>query len=172
MMNLAGRIRMLIDILREEDIGEIEVRNWFWGIRVSRHAPSAVSGAEESTARGEAAAPGPVATESVATESPAGEVSAPETPAGEQPAAESAREGLETIVSPMVGTFYRSAGPGKEPFIEVGSRVETGQVLCIIEAMKLMNEIEAERGGIIREVLVEDRQPVEFGQPLFLVESA
>jgi acetyl-CoA carboxylase biotin carboxyl carrier protein len=81
-------------------------------------------------------------------------------------------EGLEEFVSPMVGTFYRSAGPGKDAFISEGSRVETGQVLCIIEAMKLMNEIEAEKGGVIRRILVEDSQPVEFGQPLFLIESA
>ena len=72
----------------------------------------------------------------------------------------------------MVGTFYRSAGPGTDPFISEGSLVETGQVLCIIEAMKLMNEIEAEKSGVIRKILVTDSQPVEFGQPLFLVESA
>ena len=87
-------------------------------------------------------------------------------------AGESEEEGLEEILSPMVGTFYRSAGPEMDPFIAEGSRVETGQVLCIIEAMKLMNEIETEKSGVIRKILVEDSQPVEFGQPLFLMDSA
>jgi acetyl-CoA carboxylase biotin carboxyl carrier protein len=161
MMAISDRIRELIQILRDEDLDEIEVRSWFSGIRVTRRK-------------------GAVAAE-IPREAPAAEVK----PAGEPapaaaepepaPAPEPAPvedEGLEEFVSPMVGTFYRSAGPETDPFVSEGTRVDTGQVLCIIEAMKLMNEIEAEKSGVIRKILVEDAQPVEFGQPLFLVESA
>ncbi|MCK4237356.1 MAG: acetyl-CoA carboxylase biotin carboxyl carrier protein, partial [Candidatus Krumholzibacteria bacterium] len=80
--------------------------------------------------------------------------------------------GLKQIVSPMVGTFYMASNPQAEPFVHEGKRVEIGEILCTIEAMKLMNEIESEMSGIVRKVLVKDAQPVEYGQPLFLVESA
>jgi len=158
MMALSDRIRRLIDILRAEDLDEIEVRNWFSGIRIVRRRDSSAAPKAE-TAVGEQAA----------EDAPSVPAPAPEPEPAPIPAED---EGFEQIVSPMVGTFYRSAGPGKDPFIEIGSHVETGQVLCIIEAMKLMNEIEAERSGVIRKILVKDAQPVEFGQPLFLVESA
>jgi acetyl-CoA carboxylase biotin carboxyl carrier protein len=77
---------------------------------------------------------------------------------------------LKEIKSPMVGTFYKSPEPGADPYVKVGNRVTTGQTVCIIEAMKIMNEIEAELGGVVREVLVDDAQPVEFGQVLFRVD--
>ena len=157
-MSLADRIRKLIEILRSEDLDEIEVRTWFTGIRVARR-------------RGTLSTP----VDTQIDREPSAEVaSAEEIPAPEPDAAagESEEEGLEEILSPMVGTFYRSAGPEMDPFIAEGSRVETGQVLCIIEAMKLMNEIETEKSGVIRKILVEDSQPVEFGQPLFLMDSA
>ncbi len=158
-MALSDRIKRLIQILREEDLDEIEVRNWFSGIRIARRrGASQAALAEDVREEPEAEAVPPAA-------------ELPEPPAAVE-AEPSGDEGLEEIVSPMVGTFYRSAGPEVGPFISEGSRVEIGQVLCIIEAMKLMNEIEAEQGGIIRKILVEDSQPVEFGQPLFLVESA
>jgi acetyl-CoA carboxylase biotin carboxyl carrier protein len=99
--------------------------------------------------------------------------SAPEPKSGETKASESAKqENLLTIKSPMIGTFYRQAGPGKPLFASVGDEVEVGQVVCIIEAMKLFNEIESEVAGKIVKVLVEDASPVEFDQPLFLVEPA
>jgi acetyl-CoA carboxylase biotin carboxyl carrier protein len=153
-MALSDRIRKLIGILKEEDLNEIEVRTWFSSIRVVRR------GGVSSAATVDEPQEQPV---------PETKLPEPEPQVAEVPAQE---DGLEEIVSPMVGTFYRSAGPEKGPFIGVGSRVETGQVLCIIEAMKLMNEIEAEKSGVIRKILAEDSQPVEFGQPLFLVESA
>ncbi len=153
-MALSDRIRKLIGILKEEDLNEIEVRTWFSSIRVVRR------GGVSSAATADEPQEQPV---------PETKLPEPEPQVAEVPAQE---DGLEEIVSPMVGTFYRSAGPEKGPFIGVGSRVETGQVLCIIEAMKLMNEIEAEKSGVIRKILAEDSQPVEFGQPLFLVESA
>lgn len=146
-MSVADRIRKLVDILRAEDLDEIEVRTWFTGIRVARR-------------RGALSPPGAASVEETSTPEPA------------DAAAVAEEEGLEEILSPMVGTFFRSAGPDKDPFTSEGSRVETGQVLCIIEAMKLMNEIETEKSGVIRKILVEDSQPVEFGQPLFLMDSA
>ncbi len=90
-------------------------------------------------------------------------------PPGESAAAPAADDGLKTIDSPMVGTFYRSPKPGAPAFVEVGSQVAPGKTLCIVEAMKLMNEIEAEIGGTIVEILVENGQPVQFGQPLFKI---
>ncbi|MBN1165431.1 MAG: acetyl-CoA carboxylase biotin carboxyl carrier protein [Candidatus Krumholzibacteriota bacterium] len=89
-----------------------------------------------------------------------------------QMAAPAPEEKVDEVLSPMVGTFYRAMKPDSEPFVSVGTTVEVGQVLCIIEAMKLMNEIEAEGNYVIRKILVENAQPVEYGQPLFLVESA
>jgi acetyl-CoA carboxylase biotin carboxyl carrier protein len=86
------------------------------------------------------------------------------------PAAAPAPSNLAEIKSPMVGTFYSSPEPGAEPYLKVGSRVSAGQVVCIIEAMKIMNEIESEVSGVVREVLLENSQPVEFGQPLFRVD--
>jgi len=84
--------------------------------------------------------------------------------------APSEEETLHTITSPLVGTFYRSSSPDSSPFVEVGSKVEKGQVICIIEAMKIMNEIESDVSGIVRKILVENGQPVEYGEPLFLIE--
>lgn len=78
-------------------------------------------------------------------------------------------QGLITVTSPIVGTFYRSPSPGAPPFVEVGTKVKKGQILCIIEAMKLMNEIESEFEGTIVKIFVEDKQPVEYGKPLFLI---
>jgi len=130
-MRLYKRIKQLIDILDEEGIDEIEVRSFWTTVRVAR------SGSRVSHAR---------------TETPP-TVSAPETDTAEQ-AFSGADFNLEKIVSPMVGTFYESPNPDADPFVFEGKRVERGEVLCIIEAMKLMNEIEAEKSGIIRKILV------------------
>src|SRR6266566_4527353 len=91
-------------------------------------------------------------------------------PVGTAPSGALPKSQLVEIKSPMVGTFYAAPEPGAEPYIKAGSRVATGQVVCIIEAMKIMNEIEAEVAGLVREVCVENAQPVEFGQPLFRVD--
>ncbi len=96
----------------------------------------------------------------------------PEPATTEEAAGEDACPGCVEITAPIVGTFYRKPAPDAEPFVEVGDRVEKGQVVCIIEAMKLFNEIESEVSGVIRKILVEDGEPVEYGQPLFLVEPA
>ncbi len=145
-MKLRKRIRELIDILDAEGIDEIEVRTLWSAVRVARRRSHPAHARTET--------------------SPAAEPEEnPTEPAG-------ADLDLEKIVSPMVGTFYRSPNPETEPFVFEGKRVERGEVICIIEAMKLMNEIEAEKSGIIRKILVQDAEPVEYGQPLFLVESA
>lgn len=94
------------------------------------------------------------------------ETSQPQTETEEEDA-----DHLETITSPIVGTFYRSPSPDSDPFVEVGDDVKEGDTVCIVEAMKIMNEIESEKTGVIREVLVEDAQPVEFEQPLFKIET-
>lgn len=90
-------------------------------------------------------------------------------PAASVPSSAAKEEKGKTINSPFVGTFYRSPSPGVDPYVKEGSRIETGDVICIIEAMKLMNEIEAEVSGVVLKILVENGQPVEFGEPLFLV---
>ncbi|HVK53817.1 MAG TPA: acetyl-CoA carboxylase biotin carboxyl carrier protein [Burkholderiales bacterium] len=89
-------------------------------------------------------------------------------PVVEAPPAPAAPEG-HVIKSPMVGTFYRASSPGSTPFVEIGQDVKEGQTLCIIEAMKLLNEIESDKGGVVKQVLVENGQPVEYGQPLFII---
>jgi acetyl-CoA carboxylase biotin carboxyl carrier protein len=112
-----------------------------------------------------AAAPAVIATPVVASAAPA---AAPAV-AAEPAAAPVAAEDTRTINSPMVGTFYRAPSPGAKPFADVGQKVKAGDTVCIIEAMKLLNEIETEYDGVIKEILVENGQPVEFGQPLFVI---
>ena len=95
---------------------------------------------------------------------------APAVAAAPVAAAPAAVDATKTIESPIVGTFYRSSAPGAEPMVKVGSKVDPETVVCIVEAMKVMNEIKAEKSGIVKEILVENGQPVEFGQPLFILE--
>jgi acetyl-CoA carboxylase biotin carboxyl carrier protein len=142
----------LVELLRASpEVGSIEVKGWFGtGVVVTRTGSSYSNG------------PAPV------YHAPAGHapVAAPETPAAAKPAASALKE----IKSPMVGTFYMAPEPGAEPYAKVGTRVSAGQTVCIIEAMKIMNEIEAELSGVIREVCVSDAHPVEFGQVLYRVD--
>jgi acetyl-CoA carboxylase biotin carboxyl carrier protein len=153
-------VKRLAQLLRETpEIGSIEVKGWFGtGVVITRTAAAA-----------------PVAPQPV-TMSPAVQASPPAPPTGETEAREAgsrapgATPHLKEIRSPMVGTFYKAPEPGAEPYIKVGNRVSPGQTVCIIEAMKIMNEIEAEIAGVVREVLVDDSQPVEFGQVLFRVD--
>jgi acetyl-CoA carboxylase biotin carboxyl carrier protein len=146
-------VRRLAQLLRESpEIGSIEVKGWFGtGVVITR------------TGNGVAAAP--------ASAPPAAHAAVPAGPTLDaRPAEIASAPALKEIRSPMVGTFYKSPEPGAEAYVKVGSRVTSGQTVCIIEAMKIMNEIEAEITGVIREVLVEDSQPVEFGQVLFRVD--
>ena len=150
-------MEQLIRILRESpEVGSIEIKGWFGrGIVITRNG-SGGSSAPVYHMPAPAAPP--------AHHEPHREAARSETP---PPAAAST---LKDIKSPMVGTFYKAPEPGAEPYVKVGSRVAAGQTVCIIEAMKIMNEIEAEISGVVREISVEDTQPVEFGTVLFRVD--
>lgn len=161
-------IAQLVKILKEApELGAIEVRRGLFGawssVRVSKAGPLSNAGGSHHVV---------VQTPPAAAHPPAGiggsGAGAGATAPGATPVA--APSNLVEIRSPMVGTFYSAPEPGAEPYIKAGSRVATGQVVCIIEAMKIMNEIESEVAGVVREVLVENAQPVEFGQPLYRVD--
>ncbi|HXU65976.1 MAG TPA: acetyl-CoA carboxylase biotin carboxyl carrier protein [Casimicrobiaceae bacterium] len=144
------KLKTLIDLVETSGIAELEIQEGEERVRITRasaHAPQPVMF--------QAPAPLPAA------------IAVASTPAVEARPAP-ADEG-HTVKSPMVGTFYRSASPGAAPFVEVGDSIAQGDTLCIVEAMKLMNEIEADAAGTIKAILVENGQPVEFGQPLFLI---
>ncbi len=150
-------VRKLVDLLRESpEIGSIELKGWFGtGVVITRTAHSGPGVVPASM-------PSAYPAVQVGVAPPAGPV---------PPSAEVApKSTLKEIRSPMVGTFYAAPEPGAEPYIKVGTRVSSGQTVCIIEAMKIMNEIEAELSGTIREVCIEDAQPVEFGQVLYRVD--
>jgi acetyl-CoA carboxylase biotin carboxyl carrier protein len=149
-------VRRLAQLLREApEIGSIEVKGWFGtGVVITRTTAAPV------------AVPMPVAHHP--GPAPAAAADQARLEAGARSAAPAAH--LKEIRSPMVGTFYKAPEPGAEPYIKVGNRVTAGQTVCVIEAMKIMNEIEAEITGVVREISVEDAQPVEFGQVLFRVD--
>ena len=151
------KLKTLIDLVAESGIAEIEVTEGEDKVRIVKHAPTMVAAAT--------AAPSTMAT---VMASPVSAPAAPgAAPTPEAPAPEPAKG--HVVKSPMVGTFYRSPSPGAKSFVEVGQTIKPGDTLCIIEAMKLLNEIEAEVAGEVREILVENGQPVEYGQPLFVI---
>ena len=147
------KLKTLIDLVQQSDIAELEITEGEEKVRISRF--------------GGASAP-----VMIAHSAPQQMVHLPAAdpvdaaPAAEAPPAEP--EG-HVVKSPMVGTFYRSSAPGSKPFVEVGSPIKSGETVCIIEAMKLLNEIEADSDGVIKAILVENGQPVEYGQPLFII---
>jgi acetyl-CoA carboxylase biotin carboxyl carrier protein len=143
------KIKTLIDLVSESNISELEIAEADGKVRIVKAAAPAAPAAPPTFHF--AAPPG-------AAPTPAAAESAPPALVG------------NVVKSPMVGTFYRSATPGADPFIEIGSVVKVGDPVCIIEAMKIMNEIEADAAGTIREILCENGQAVEFGQPLFVIE--
>ena len=147
------KLKKLIDLVEESGIAEIEVTEGEDKVRVTRTyaAPAATYAAPAPTYAAPAAA-APVAA-AVASEAAAPVVAA-----------------ANALKSPMVGTFYRSASPTSAAFVEEGQSVKVGDTLCIIEAMKLMNEIEADRAGVVKKILITDGQPVEYGEPLFIIE--
>lgn len=153
-------IQRLLDYIAKSPLAEVSIETE--GLKVSVKKNSAVASAPA------AAAPAPVAPAPAAVAPVA--AAAPAAPAA--PAAAPAADNLITIKSPMIGTFYRAAGPDKDNFVEIGTTVEPGKTVCIIEAMKLFNEIDSEVSGKIVKILVENASPVEFDQPLFLVEKA
>ncbi len=148
------KLKKLIDLVQESGIGELEITEGEERVRISRAGTAAPMVMTNATPMAMMAAHGAAA-------APAGAPAAPEAP----PAPTG-----HTLKSPMVGTFYRSPSPGAPAFVEVGQAVAKGQTLCIIEAMKLLNEIESDAAGTIKAILVENGQPVEYGQPLFVIE--
>lgn len=160
------KLKTLIDLVSESGVAELEITEGEDHVRIVNRkenttAPALVvptpSAASAAIAAAAAAAPAPV--EAPASTAPAAPAAAPAASA----------EPRKTINSPMVGTFYRAPSPGAKPYADVGQRVKAGDTVCIIEAMKLLNEIEAETDGVIQEILVDNGAPVEFGQPLFVI---
>lgn len=147
------KLKTLIELVESSGIAELEISEGEERVRITRTAASV------SQAYAPASPP----------QQPVVAVVAPQAAApAAEPAKPAAAEG-HVVKSPMVGTFYRSASPGSKAFVDVGQSVNSGDTLCIIEAMKLLNEIEADQSGVIKAILVENGQPVEFGQPLFVI---
>jgi acetyl-CoA carboxylase biotin carboxyl carrier protein len=154
-------LKELIDFLIEKDISEFELERGDVKVRIKRGGETAATVITHAVPM----APMPMAAPPAPFNQSASASSAPASPSAAPPAA--AEEELHTVKSPIVGTFYEAPGPGALPFVKPGDQVAAGQVLCIIEAMKLMNEIEADASGEVVKVLVNNGQPVEYGQPLF-----
>ncbi|MEW5249352.1 acetyl-CoA carboxylase biotin carboxyl carrier protein [Microbulbifer discodermiae] len=146
------KIKKLIELLEESDIGELEIKEGEESVRISR----GVSGGAQPAA--------PLAVAAPPAPAPAPPAAAPATSAEPVPALTG-----HAVKSPMVGTFYAAPSPGAEPFVKAGQQVAVGDVVCIIEAMKMMNQIEADKAGTIESILAEDGQPVEFDQPLVTI---
>lgn len=144
------KVKKLIELLEESGIAEIEIHEGEESVRISRYSPSAPAPMMQYAAP--AAAPAPAATEPAKSET-------------DEPAISG-----HTVNAPMVGTFYTASAPGSPDFVKVGDSVNEGDTVCIIEAMKILNQIEADKSGIVKAILVENAQPVEFGQPLIVIE--
>jgi len=148
------KLKTLIDLVSESNVSELEITEAEGKVRIVKSAPAGVAPVMQ-------AAP-------VVTLAPAAAAQpVPATVA--EPAAAPAPTG-HVVKSPMVGTFYRASSPGAKAFVEVGSQIKEGDAICIVEAMKILNEIEADKTGTVTQILVENGQPVEYGQPLFIIE--
>lgn len=154
------KLKKLIDLVEESGISELELTEGEEKVRISRalmpnQAPVQYMAAPYTAAQHSAA-----------------QQATPASPANPEPTAAPAAAEIEgqVVKSPMVGTFYRSSSPDSKPFVDVGSKVGIGDTLCIIEAMKLLNEIEADVAGIVKKIVLENGQPVEYGEPLFIIE--
>ncbi len=147
------KIKKLIELLEESNVAELEIREGEESVRISRGSSTPAAVAPMQTY----VQPAPVA---------AAPAAAPAAPAEAAPAAAPAASSGHDVTSPMVGTFYRSPSPGAPSFIEVGQSVKVGDVICIVEAMKMMNQIECDKAGVVEAILVDDGEPVEFDQPL------
>ena len=145
------KVKKLIELLEESGISELEISEGEESVRISRHPRMAMQ------AQAAAPIPLPQAAPTAAT---------PATAAGEH----KPRNDESTVTSPMVGTYYSASAPGAKPFVELGDEIKVGQILCIIEAMKMMNQIESDKAGRVTAILAKNGEPVEFGQPLFIIE--
>jgi acetyl-CoA carboxylase biotin carboxyl carrier protein len=142
------KIKKLIEIIEESEIAELEIKEGEECIRISRYSAPPAQVTYATAPAAPAPAPAAVSAAAPAEEKITGHV----------------------VKSPMVGTFYRSASPGSKPFTDIGQSVQVGDTLCIIEAMKILNQIEADKSGVVTKILVDNAQPVEYGQPLFIIE--
>lgn len=148
------KLKTLIDLVSESNVSELEITEAEGKVRIVKGGPAAAQAY---------AAPVAMPAPAVAAAAPAPAAAAP------APAAPEAAKG-HIVKSPMVGTFYRASSPGAKSFVEIGAQVKEGETICIIEAMKILNEIEADKGGTITQILCENGQAVEYGQPLFVIE--
>ena len=148
------KIKTLIDLVEQSGISELEVKEGEESVRISRQPPQQAY-AQPALVHAPAPLPAPAAPPRAAA-----------APAAEAPKTDN----RHVVRAPMVGTFYRSPSPGAKPFVEVGQTVKAGQTLCIIEAMKMLNQIESDKSGVIAEIVAENEKPVEFDQPLFIIE--
>ena len=145
------KVKKLIELVEESTIDELEIHEAEESVRISRHRPAPVHYAPPPHYGAPAPPPAAAVTATVNSE--------PALPEG------------HVVLSPMVGTFYQSSSPGQKPFVAIGQSVSVGDTLCIIEAMKILNQIEADCAGVVRAALADDGQPVEFGQPLFVIDT-
>jgi acetyl-CoA carboxylase biotin carboxyl carrier protein len=148
------KVKKLIELLEESGISELEISEGEESVRISRHPRMAMQ------------APMAMGTPMVHQTAPQITAATPATSAGEH----KPRNDDYTVTSPMVGTYYSAASPGSKAFVEIGSEIKVGQILCIIEAMKMMNQIESDKAGRVSAILAKNGEPVEFGQPLFIIE--
>ncbi len=145
------KVKKLIELLEESGISELEISEGEESVRISRHPRMAMQA--------------PIAVGSPMVQA-APLAATPATAAGEH----KPRNDEYTVTSPMVGTYYSAASPGAKAFVEIGTEIKVGQILCIIEAMKMMNQIESDKAGRVTAILAKNGEPVEFGQPLFIIE--
>jgi len=148
------KLKTLIDLVSESNVSELEITEAEGKVRIVKGGGQVV---QHMMAPAQAAMPGPALAQPQAAAAPA-PAAAPEQPAG------------HAVKSPMVGTFYRASSPGAKAFVEIGAQVKEGDTICIIEAMKILNEIEADKAGTVTKILCENGQAVEYGQPLFIIE--
>ncbi len=147
------KVKKLIELLEESGISELEISEGEESVRISRHPRVAMQAPMAMGSPMVQAAPPPAA-------------ATPATAAGEH----KPRNDDYTVTSPMVGTYYSAASPGAKSFVEIGTEIKVGQILCIIEAMKMVNQIESDKAGRVTAILAKNGEPVEFGQPLFIIE--
>ncbi|KRC10018.1 acetyl-CoA carboxylase biotin carboxyl carrier protein subunit [Hydrogenophaga sp. Root209] len=147
------KLKTLIDLVSESNVSELEITEAEGKVRIVKSTP--VSAAAPVTY---SMAPAPVAPSVPAVEVAPAAAAAPAEPVG------------HTVKSPMVGTFYRASSPGAKPFVEIGDTIKEGETICIVEAMKILNEIEADKSGTVTKILVDNGQAVEYGQPLYVIE--
>lgn len=153
------KLKTLIDLVSESNVSELEITEAEGKVRIVKGGlPTAAAAVVPQYMAAPMPAAAPVAAAPATAAQPAAEAPAAAEPAGHK------------VTSPMVGTFYRASSPGARPFVELGAQVKEGDTLCIVEAMKILNEIESDKTGTVTRILVENGQPVEYGQPLFIIE--